>query len=490
MKEKKAIIIGSGVAGLATAIRLAVKGFTVNVYEKNATYGGKISLIKNEGFCFDGGPSLFTAPGFIEDIFAYANEPITEYFSYKKLPVACKYFYDDSTIVTAYSDKELFAKEISTKLNETETAIKSYLKDSETLYSKTGAFFINNSLQKVKSYLSKDFTTAFTGFKLKHLTHSLHSYNGNQFKNPKTVQLFNRFATYNGSNPYKASAMLSLISHLEHNDGAYYPKGGMISIVNALYKLAIKKGVTFHFNTEVERIIAANNQIKGVVVNGSNVYATTVVSNIDAYFTYNNLLLDFDKANKFFRKERSSSALIFYWGMGKNFTSLDLHNIFFSSDYKKEFEHIFKHKNLYTDPTVYINITSKQEPETQAPKGKENWFVMINVPSNDKINWEAAIKDCRAFIIKKINATLKEDIEEYIETENILHPKLIEKNTASYLGSLYGTSSNSRISAFLRHANFSNKYKGLYFVGGSVHPGGGIPLCLKSAEITSKLIKH
>lgn len=490
MKEKKAIIIGSGVAGLATAVRLAVKGFSVTVYEKNATYGGKISLIKNKEFSFDAGPSLFTAPNFIEEIFEYANEPIEDYFTYSKLSIACKYFYDDDTVITAHTDRNLFAKEIATKLNEDEKTINSYLKSSEILYTKTGHFFINNSLQKTKSYLSKKFTKAFTGFKFKHLTHSLHKYNYQYFKNSKTVQLFNRFATYNGSNPYKASAMLSLISHLEHNDGAYYPKGGMISIADALYKLALKKGVVFNFNTEVDKIIAANNQVKGIVVNGSNLYAPIVISNIDAYFTYKNLLLDFDKANKIVKRERSSSALIFYWGMGKKFDELDLHNIFFSSNYKKEFDHIFNHKSLYKDPTIYVNITSKQEPETQAPKGKENWFVMINVPANDKINWEQAIIECRKIIIKKLSETLKSDIEKYIETENILHPKLIEKNTGSYLGSLYGTSSNSRVAAFLRQSNFSNKYKGLYFVGGSVHPGGGIPLCLKSAEITSNLINY
>ncbi|MCX6210435.1 MAG: phytoene desaturase family protein [Bacteroidetes bacterium] len=488
MKKKEAIVIGSGVAGLATAARLATLGFSVNVFEKNDNYGGKIALFETNSFKFDTGPSLFTAPSFIEDIFAFANEPIDEYFTYKKLATACKYFYEDDTIVNAYTNNKLFAKELNEKLNEDENQILNYLKTSENLYTKTGNFFINFSLQKFKSYFSTQFTKAFTGFKLKHITQNLHTYNKSSFRNAKTVQLFNRYATYNGSNPYKASAMLSLISHLEHNDGTYYPTGGMFSIADALYKLALKKGVQFHFNNSVERIIVTNNRVKGIVVNNQNIYADTVVSNVDAYFTYKNLLLNFNKANKIKKIERSSSALIFYWGINKEFATLDLHNIFFSDNYQKEFEHIFKYKTLYTDPTIYINITSKQEPETQAPKGKENWFVMINVPSNDKINWDIAVNDCRKIILEKLSRILKQNIASFIETENILHPKLIESNTASYLGSLYGTSSNSKFSAFLRHPNFSNNYKGLYFVGGSVHPGGGIPLCLKSAEITSNLI--
>ncbi len=488
MKDNKVIVIGSGVAGLATAIRLASKGFEVNVFEKNSVIGGKISLIENKGFKFDGGPSLFTAPKFIEELFADAEEPIEEYFSYKKLSTACKYFYEDGTIVNAYTDASLFAKELNEKLNEDENTVLQYLKTAENLYSKTGNFFINHSLQKINNYFTKKFAKAFTGFKFKHIATNLHSYNNSTFTNTKTVQLFNRFATYNGSNPYKASAMLSLISHLEHNDGTYYPKGGMISIANALYKLALKKGVKFHFDTSAEKIIAANSTVKGIVANGKNIYANTIVSNVDAYFTYKNLLLNFDKANKILKKERSSSAIIFYWGMSKEFADLDLHNIFFSNNYKKEFEHIFKHKSFFNDPTIYVNITSKQEPATHAPTGKENWFVMINVPSIDKFNWDNVVIELRKIVIDKLNSMLKQDISAHIETENVLHPKLIESNTASYLGSLYGTSSNSKLAAFLRQPNFSSAYKGLFFVGGSVHPGGGIPLCLKSAEITSKLV--
>jgi phytoene desaturase len=487
-KNDKAIVIGSGVAGMATAIRLAVKGFKVDVYEKNNEAGGKLTSFKNGNFCFDAGPSLFTAPHFLVELFETANEPIEKYITYKKLPIACKYFYEDGTIVNAFTDKNLLTKELKEKLNEDEKNIATYLKKSEKLYTITGHFFINHSLHKIKNYVSKCFAKAFTGFSFKHITTNLHHYNKQHFTNTKTVQLFNRFATYSGSNPYKASAMLSLIPHLEHNDGAYYPKGGMIAITNALYNLALKKGVQFYFNTPVEKIIATNKTVKGIVVAGKNIDCNTIISNGDAYFTYKNLLLNNDKANTILKQERSSSALIFYWGIKAEFPELDLHNIFFSNNYQREFEHIFKHKSCYNDPTIYINITAKQNPETHAPKGKENWFVMINVPSNAAINWDNEIEKYKKIIIEKLNAVLKTDISQLIETENVLHPQLIEKTTSSYLGSLYGSSSNSKIAAFLRHPNFNPNYKGLYFVGGTVHPGGGIPLCLKSAEIVSGLV--
>jgi phytoene desaturase len=303
------------------------------------------------------------------------------------------------------------------------------------------------------------------------------------------VQLFNRYATYNGSNPYKAPAMLSLIPHLEHNEGTFYPKGGMISITNALHRLAIKKGVVFHFGNAVEKIIRTQGVVKGVVVNNQNILADLVVSNMDVYFTYQQLLGDAANASKVLKQERSSSAFIFYWGINKSFPQLDLHNIFFSNEYEQEFNALFNTGIPFEDPTVYINITSKREPSIQAPAGKENWFVMVNAPANKGQDWDAVKAFYKAAILKKLHRILGENIEPLIEVEEVLSPISIESKTASYMGSLYGTSSNSKTAAFMRHPNFSNTTKGLYFVGGSVHPGGGIPLCLSSAAIMAKMVE-
>jgi phytoene dehydrogenase-like protein len=193
-------------------------------------------------------------------------------------------------------------------------------------------------------------------------------------------------------------------------------------------------------------------------------------------------------AAKVLKQERSSSALIFYWGINQSFPNLELHNIFFTNNYEEEFSSLFKTKKAYADPTIYVNITSKLEPGLQAPVGKENWFVMVNAPANVGQNWESYRTHYRNAVIEKLNRILGVDISSFIEVEEVLDPVIIESKTDSYLGSLYGTSSNSKMAAFLRHPNFSNKIKGLYFVGGSVHPGGGIPLCLKSAAIMSKMV--
>jgi phytoene desaturase len=488
MSQKKVVIIGSGVAGLASAIRLAVQGFSVAVYEKNSYPGGKLSAFTKEGFHFDAGPSLFTQPQNIEELFTLANEPIKDYFSYSKLDIACKYFYENGKIVNAYSDANLFAKELAEKVNEPEANIKKYLTRSEKLYNNIANIFLNFSLHKRRTWFHPRVIKSFGSLKFAYLFQSLGVYN-KRFVAKETQQIFNRFATYNGSNPYKAPAMLSLIPHLEQTEGAYFPQGGMINITNALYNLAIKKGVQFHFDATVEKIICPDNKAAGIVVNGKNIFADIVVSNSDVYFTHKYLLGNDTKANKVLKQERSSSALVFYWGINKKFPQLELHNILFTEDYRVEFEHIFKHKNLCVDPTIYINITSKQEA-TQAPTNCENWFVMINVPADTDYNVEVLKAAAKKIIITKLNRVLNINIEEHIIAEEMLHPQSIETSTGSYLGSLYGTSSNSKRSAFLRHPNFTSHIKNLYCCGGSVHPGGGIPLCLKSAKIVSDLIKH
>jgi phytoene desaturase len=483
---KQVIIIGSGVAGMAAAIRLAVGGHSVIVYEQQSQPGGKLSAFEQKGFFFDKGPSLLTQPENIEELFKLAGEPIEEYFQYKHCTSHCNYFWEDGTMVKAYSDPEKFSEELTEKLQEDKTALQQYLAAAAKVYNQVAFIFLKFSLHKRSTWLNKRVLKAFGKLDFSLLKKTLHQYNIGAFKNVKTAQIFDRYATYNGSNPYTAPAMLSVISHVEYSAGAYYAKAGMINITQALYKLATKLGVVFHFDAKVSSIIA-DSKVHGIVVNDENVFADIVVSNLDVYYTFKNLLNDNESAKKILIQERSSSACIFYWGVSKIFDELSLHNIMFTEDYDAEFNHIFKTKKLYNDPTVYINITSKED-SNHAPPGKENWFVMVNVPATTEAYDEATIKRLRDNNIKKISGILKLDISKYIETETIMQPAEIDANTGSYMGSLYGTSSNARLAAFVRHPNFSKQIKGLYFCGGSVHPGGGIPLCLHSAAIVNDLI--
>ena len=281
---------------------------------------------------------------------------------------------------------------------------------------------------------------------------------------------------------------MTLVQHLEQEFGTFVSEKGMINITKSLFDLAKRNGIKFEFNQLVNEILLENNKAVGVKVNNSIYKSDLVVSNMDVVPTYKKLLKTSYQPKKVLNQERSSSALIFYWGIKKTFKNLELHNILFSNNYKKEFDSIFDLGNICDDPTVYINITSK-DVVTDAPNGCENWFVMINSPNDKGQNWDEIIKNVRKNITNKINRILNTDIENFIEFEEIFSPKTIESNTQSYLGSLYGSSSNDTMAAFLRHPNFSQQIQNLYFCGGSVHPGGGIPLCLLSAKIVSELIK-
>ena len=485
---KKAVIVGSGIAGIAVAIRLKNKGYQVQVLEKNAYPGGKLTQITGNGFRFDAGPSLFTMPNLVTELFEISGKKSTDYFNFDKLDVLCNYFYEDGTKIVANADIETFAAEMEQKTSDSAEKIKKHLEKSAFIYKVTNEQFLNKSLHKVGSFLSLSTLGAVVKSPFLNIFSSMNQVNESTFSDSKTIRLFNRYATYNGSNPYKAPGILNIIPHLEFGMGAYLPKGGMHEITNSLVKLAKEIGVEFHFDQEVIAIETNDTLAKSVITSACNYVADIVVCNADIHTVYEKLIPSAKKLKEVDQQERSSSALIFYWGIDKEFPELDVHNIMFTEDYKTEFDHIFESKTIYEDPTIYINITSKKIAG-DAPKGKENWFVMINVPSVYGQDWKGMIAEARKNILSKISRILGEDIEKLIQFEEQLTPQLIQDKTYSFKGSLYGTSSNSRFAAFFRHKNFSSQYKNLFFCGGSVHPGGGIPLALLSAKIIDKLIK-
>jgi len=484
---KKSIVIGAGIAGLATSIRLAVKGYDVQVFEANAYPGGKLSSFQEGEYRFDAGPSLFTIPSLIDDLFHLCGENPEDHFSYQRVEDVCHYFWSDGTRFVMPSSRDEAIQCMASTFDEDPSALKKYLDRGQQKYELTNPIFIEKSLHKSSTYLTKQTVKALLSSHKMDLMTSLSEVNQSAFQNPKLVQLFNRFATYNGSSPYKTPGIMSMIPHLEMVLGTYFPKGGMQSITTALYQLAQRMGVKFSFNARVQEILTVDGKAQGVKVVGQEYVADVVVSNMDVFSTYKHMLPKAKAPTKILNQERSSSALIFYWGIRQSFGELGLHNIVFSNDYEEEFAQIFDKKQVSNDPTVYINISSKYEP-SDAPDGCENWFVMINTPGDIGQDWEEIIERSRTNIIRKINEALDVDISGLIELESILDPRSIESKTQSHQGSLYGTASNNRYAAFLRHPNFSRRIKDLYFVGGSVHPGGGIPLCLNSAKIVDNLI--
>ncbi len=487
--SNKAIIIGSGIAGIATSIRLACQGYDVSVFEKNEYPGGKLSSFTLGDYRFDFGPSLFTMPHFVDELFTLAGENPRDHFQYKRKEIGCKYYWEDGVRLNAYGDNNRFLEEVDNTLGVPKHQLQNYLEQAQKKYNRTVSIFLEKSLHKLDTYLNKATVKGILHLFSYELETTLHKVNTRRLKEPHLVQFYDRFATYNGSNPYQTPGMMTLIQHLEQHYGTFVPEKGMVDITNSLVALAKRKGVQFHFNTAVEEIVIEHQLATGIRVNGTTHKANVVVSNMDVVPTYRHLMPTQKAPEKSLQQERSSSAVIFYWGIDRSFPDLDLHNIFFSDNYQAEFDAIFRDKTLFDDPTVYVNITAK-DVHGDAPAGKENWFVMVNAPHDTGQDWDTLSKTLKKQVLDKLNRNLSVDLANHIEEEWVLTPPLIADKTASFTGALYGAASNNRMAAFLRHPNFSRQISNLYFCGGSVHPGGGIPLCLLSAKIVTNLVKN
>lgn len=487
MNKKQAVVIGAGIGGIASALRARKKGYKVDVYEAANSPGGKLSSFQINGYRFDRGPSLFTMPQYVDELFELFGENPKAHFKYTKQEIVCHYFWDDKTTLKAWSDPKKFAKETASTFNIDPKQILNYLNTGKLKYELAGRTFLEKDLHKKNTWLNQSILPAVGNIHKLDLFSTMAQVNQRAFSHPKLVQLFNRFATYNGSDPYLAPGILTMIPAFEHLFGTYLPDNGMYEITTSLVNFAKKLGVNFHYNQKIVEVVPCPNKksISHLISkNGNQIKADLFINNADVHKFYNHLLTKGKKPNKILNQERSTSALIFYWGIKKSFTNLGLHNIFFSNNYQNEFLTLRK-GDIADDFTVYVNITSKVV-QNECPKGHENWFVMVNAPYENGQNWKDIKQRIKQQTIKKLSAILGENLAPLIQTEKIWTPPEIDQDTGSHLGALYGTSSNNKWAAFLRHRNKSKAFSNLYFVGGSVHPGGGVPLALLSAKIASE----
>ncbi len=482
-------IIGAGIGGMATAALLASKDHQVYVYEKNAQAGGKMNQQVLGDFRFDTGPSLLTMPFVLEKLFSDCGKYLNDYVTMEPVEPICRYFWQDGTEFNCWQDVKKTLDEIRLIAPSDIHAYKPFLSYAEKIYERTSNAFLFNPLNSWRDFLGLPLTDMARIDALTTVSKRIDS----KFSSPYLRQFFKRFTTYNGSSPYQAPATLNVIPHVELNQGGYYVKGGLYELANALRKLAEDSGATFVFGEEVESIVVENKRTTGLQMKNGEVYPSDiVVSNSDATESYLKLLSDNDispsKKKKVAKTEPSCSGFVLLLGISKTYEKLVHHNIFFSNDYENEFHDIFEKRVMPYDPTIYVANTSYSDKE-HAPKGGSNLFVLVNAPyQSDNWNWAEKTETYSNHVISLLEKRGLADLSSHIVEQDVITPDDFYEKYRSNKGSIYGTSSNDRFSAFARPRNKSKEIDGLYLTGGSTHPGGGIPLCVLSAQHATTLI--
>lgn len=501
MSPRRVAVVGAGLGGLAVAARLAATGHEVHLFEQQDRPGGKANSLTIDGYRFDTGPSLFTMRPVFEELFEFVGKRLSDALDLVPLDPICSYYYPDGTCLRAWADPERLAEEIGRFTADTPRALQGYLASCRRIYESAGRLFLENDLHAISTYLKPAVVKALLRPWRVDPFRTMNGANSAAFRDRRTIQLFNRYATYNGSDPYRAPATLNIIAYVEHCLGCYGVRGGIYRIVEALEELARSTGVTLHYSSPVEAITVRDRRVSGIRVAGEELPFGVVVSNVDVQVMYNLLRRTAGgrpvalrrwtrrRSRAAARWEPSTSAVVFLWGMKRSHPELGLHTIFFSHDYLREFTDICEGGRTPEDPTIYLHVSSKLTAG-DAPAGGENWFILVNAPSHRGQDWERLVDELRVRVRRRIEETLGLSLEGEISCEETITPIDLERRTGSSRGSLYGIASNSRSAAFRRHSNRVAGVAGLYACGGSTHPGGGMPLVLLSAKITAELVER
>ena len=476
--SRKILVIGAGLGGLATAIRLARAGHGVEVWEKNDGPGGKVKELRIGDIRWDTGPSLLTMPHVLRELFAACGERMEDHLDLVRLESACRYFWSDGTVVDENS--AFWAQ----------PEVARFLEYARGIYELSGEAYLNHP--------PGDFWRAFAPRnwpKLRHLgkiatTRTLAAEVERRISDPHLQHIFLRFATYNGSSPYLTPATFNIIPYVEAEFGAWYVRGGMAKIAEALHALALRQGVTFRFNTTAtgwdETEATAQDDFRGK--------ADFLVCNADVLSAQTGFLSGISTPQaqeKILRPPLSTSGFILFLGVRGSDPRLGHHNIFFSDHYRNEFAEIHEQKLIPTEPTIYISISSRTD-SGHAPEGHDNYFVLVNAPARDpKQPWtETEARGYRDLVIKRLARFGFSDLPERIVAERIFTPSDFAARDLAHHGALYGWASHSIRTSLFRPPLRAPGARNVFFVGGTTHPGGGIPLALLSGKMVAELIQR
>lgn len=478
MSEKIAII-GAGVGGLATAARLAKRGFDVEVFEKLPECGGRAHIIEDSGFKFDTGPSFVLMPDFFSEVFSDCGEDINNYLKLKTLETSYKIFYADQDMLTIYRESEETKNELEKIEPGSSQAFNKFIKGTGEIY---------NSVRPLlyKCFTKSDlFDTSYWPLlaKLK-VGKSYWQIARKYFKSDKLCYAFTFEAMFMGVSPFQTPAFYSIISYADHVQKILHPIGGMYQIPKALERLAQKFGARFNYNTEVENIRKGE---QGIILKTKfgEIEVDRVVVNADYSYAQTDLL-----KRKIPKYKYSCSTYLMYLGLKKKISGLAHHNLFFAKDIRRNLKDIFNNKVLGDDFSFYVHAPTVTDA-TLAPAGKDILYILVPVPNleNSNIDFSKEEDRIRNIVFGKINDTLGVKIQDMTEVEHRFLPVDFIKRYNIKHGATFGLSHNLLQSAFFRPPNFDKEINNLYYVGASTQPGGGLPPVIASSKIVSDLIQ-
>jgi phytoene desaturase len=489
------VIIGAGVGGLAAGIRLAAQGCQVQIFERNERIGGKLGIMQSDGWTFDTGPSLLTMPDILRDLFAVAGASLDDMLELVRLDPLCRYVYPDGIILDAPARTDAMAAEAESFHPRDGDGFEDFMDYGRRVYDVAAQPFLFSPLEK-PSKLARQLARRLNA--PQNLARvlapiSLDMLVRRHFRDPHVRQVFDRYATYTGSSPFATPAVYAIIPYVEYAFGVWYPRGGMYQLAHALERLAAQTGVVIHTDSPVRQIVCKDAAAVGVeLVSGEHISADAVISNVDVATTYRHMVPPATRSRQVMeqidRLEPSLSGFVLLLGVNRRYDQLLHHNIYFSFDYRQEFHDIFERLVAPRDPTIYVCAATRTDP-SQAPSGCENLFVQVNVPHlSREFSWPAEQAGYRELVLEKLERSGLTDLREHIVTETMITPDDMERRYGAQQGAIYGFSANSLFAPLRRPQNRARDIKNLYFAGGSVHPGGGLPLVMLSGKIAADLV--
>ncbi|MBW8485494.1 phytoene desaturase [Actinomadura sp. PM05-2] len=466
------IVAGGGVGGMTAALLLARDGHAVELFERLPRLGGKLAEHRRDGFAFSLGPSLLTLPHLFRDlgVARAAIEPAE----------LCRYRFPDGSQLRARRDPARMAAEVERLAPGEGAAWRRFHGWAERCWDAAGRTFFAGPLGSApRQARPSDLLATAPGRTLDGLARR-------HFRDPRLHRYVNRYATYAGSDPYRAPASLGCVPAIEHGQGGWYLPGGLPVLAADLAALLDEAGVRVHLGTGVRRLTDAGGAVTGAVLDsGERVRADAVVANTDAAELYGRLLPDRRRLRRVAALGPSSSVMLVLAAVEGRTAGLAHHTIVFSGDYRREFGDIFQRRRPPLDPTVYIGCSAVDDP-TQAPPGCENQVLLVNVPARDPARWPLTPESYRDVILERL-AERGHDLSGRLRSVDLFTPADLRDRYRAWGGAIYGTAYRGALSPFRRPGNRGPR-RGLYLVGGSAHPGGGLPLVAMGGRMVARMV--